>query len=510
MQTAGEQAVLPRLLPREAMRELRDCFAQLRYSAAALQMACGTSVPPTRAARPVFLHATRTAEPLPALARAFLAGMPVPVETAAKIWPERFIALCREAGLLVRDGAGLKPSAVIVPLALPAGELLFASDALAVLGTSAAGDFVLPASTHAARYLLNLTIRRRVESALDLGTGCGVQALAAASHSGRIVATDVSARALSYTAFNAALNGVDNLECLEGSLFGPVAGRRFDLIVSNPPFVPGPGGQFGYRDAGMELDSLCREIIRQAPDHLNDGGLLQMLCEWVELEEQPWQRRIESWLERSSCDTWVLRSPPQSPASYAALRTGEVVAASQSAVGTEYGEWLAYFAARHVQAIHPGLVVMRRRRGRNWLHLQPLAEEPGEPAGEAIMENIAACDFLASCTRPEELLGAVLVPAPALELVQRQRREDGSWKPGPVRARRGGPLPMDASLDAASAAVLLEFDGHATARECLRRLANRLGADPTEFTGRSLPVLRFFVERGLLLPADYCALMPQR
>ena len=146
------------------------------------------------------------------------------------------------------------------------------------------------------------------------------------------------------------------------------------------------------------------------------------------------------------------------------------------------------------------MLVLRRRTGRNWLQVQPLTAEPAGAAGEAILENIAACDFLAGCLRPEDLLDAVLAPAPELELTHQQYREQGAWKFGPVRALRGGALPMDANLDAGSAALLCEFDGQATARECLQRLAQRLGADAAEFTSRSLPVVRFFVERGLLLP----------
>ncbi|HEY9252875.1 MAG TPA: methyltransferase, partial [Nocardioides sp.] len=63
---------------------------------------------------------------------------------------------------------------------------------------------ISPASTS----LAQLTIRDQVGTALDLGTGCGVQALHLATHSDRVVATDVNQRALWITAFNAALNDV--------------------------------------------------------------------------------------------------------------------------------------------------------------------------------------------------------------------------------------------------------------------------------------------------------------
>ncbi len=485
-----------RLLPDKEMSELRGLFAELGYTRPGLEASVGTASPPGRAGLAAFMHRTREDNALSALARAFLAGLTVPAEIAAVAWPERFRELCQESGLLAAERGGLAPGVTLIPR----GELLFATDALAVLGTGEAGEFVPPASTHAAGYLLDLTLRRPVHSALDLGTGCGVQALAAAAHSMQVVASDISPRALRYAEFNACLNRIGNVEFVKGSLFAPVAGRRFDLIVSNPPFVPGPGGRFGYRDAEMELDSLCRQLVREAPEHLNEGGILQMLCEWVELENEPWEDRLASWTQGLGCDFWVLRSPPQSPASYAALRIAEISGPGlQSSAAGEYGEWLEYYAAHRVKAIHPGVIVMRRRRGRNWLHVQPLTREPAGPTGEAILENLAACDFLASCSWPDGLLDAVLTPAPELHISQVQQYRDGGWKTGPIRAWRGGPLELDARLDPGSAVVLSEFDGKATTRTCLNRLAVRLSADAAEFANRTLPVVRFFVERGLLL-----------
>src|SRR5690606_7683158 len=103
--------------------------------------------------------------------------------------------------------------------------------------------------------LSGLTIGSAVRSVLDLGTGCGIQAMHAARHADRVVATDISARALEIARLNAELNGIRNIEFRPGSLFEPVAGERFDRVVSNPPFVitPRAGGvpAYEYRDGGM-------------------------------------------------------------------------------------------------------------------------------------------------------------------------------------------------------------------------------------------------------------------
>ncbi len=82
--------------------------------------------------------------------------------------------------------------------------------------------------------------------ALDVGTGCGVQALHLSEHSAAVTATDLSDRALRMAATTAALNG-RRWELLQGSLLEPVGQRRFDLIVSNPPFIVGSGLRAGRR-----------------------------------------------------------------------------------------------------------------------------------------------------------------------------------------------------------------------------------------------------------------------
>ena len=97
---------------------------------------------------------------------------------------------------------------------------------------------------------------------LDLGTGNGILALAAAAHSGSVVATDLNARAREFCVFNAALNGVTNVEFREGSAFEPVRGERFDLILANPPFFVTPTVRRVYSDNSMELDGFCRMLVR--------------------------------------------------------------------------------------------------------------------------------------------------------------------------------------------------------------------------------------------------------
>lgn len=119
--------------------------------------------------------------------------------------------------------------------------------------------------------------------ALDLCTGSGILAVTAALRGASdVTAVDVSHRAVWTVRMNARLNGV-RVRALRGDLFGPVAGRTFDAIVSNPPYVPGDddalptsGPQRAWQ-AGRDGRLVLDRIVRQAPEHLRPGGFVLLV-----------------------------------------------------------------------------------------------------------------------------------------------------------------------------------------------------------------------------------------
>ena len=151
-------------------------------------------------------------------------------------------------------------------------------------------DSVLLAELAAARL-------RPGATALDPFTGSGILAVAAALAGARATAIDVSRRAVACARLNARLNGV-RVAAVHGDLFDPVAGRRFDLIVANPPYVPGPvdgpvrGAARAWEggDNGRSLiDRLCDEVS----DHLEPGGELLMIHSHV-CGEEATTRRLQA------------------------------------------------------------------------------------------------------------------------------------------------------------------------------------------------------------------------
>jgi release factor glutamine methyltransferase len=134
---------------------------------------------------------------------------------------------------------------------------------------------------HSDSLLLADHLRAAVEpgaSVSDVCTGSGVLAVAAArAGAGKVTATDVSRRAVLTAWLNARLNGV-SIEARRGDLFTPLDGERFDLIVSNPPYVPAVSDELPTRgrarawDAGRDGRALIDRICNEAPGRLRRGG----------------------------------------------------------------------------------------------------------------------------------------------------------------------------------------------------------------------------------------------
>jgi release factor glutamine methyltransferase len=117
---------------------------------------------------------------------------------------------------------------------------------------------------------------------LELCTGSGAVALAAARAGASVTAVDVSLRSVLTVRLNALLQRV-RVRALRGNLFEPVAGQRFDLIATNPPYVPAASDTLPDRgperawDAGRSGRALIDPICDAAPDHLLPGGAILMI-----------------------------------------------------------------------------------------------------------------------------------------------------------------------------------------------------------------------------------------
>ena len=253
---------------------------------------------------------------LAVLARLFFVGWPVEEARCRAALPEDFLKAALECGLLVEDPGGLASSACVFPFR----SHLVACDSARTRGTLA--DMVTGPSG-SSHYPARLGIGGRDETTLDLGTGTGALALEAARYSRTVIGTDINPRALRFAEFNAALNGITNIEWRVGDAFVPVEEQRFSRIIANPPFFLTHAHKFTYCDSPLELDGFTARLARECATYLEEGGYYQMICEWVELEDEPWEKRLQNWTSHSGCDVLVLTAPRLTPLAYAEKRTRE-------------------------------------------------------------------------------------------------------------------------------------------------------------------------------------------
>ncbi|NLT30586.1 MAG: methyltransferase [Propionibacterium sp.] len=267
-------------------------------------------------------------------------------------------------------------------------------------GTPTAPDYVLgvsPASTT----LAQLTVRRPVARALDLGTGCGVQSLHLARHVDRVVATDLNPRALELARWTWGLSGAD-VDGRLGDLYAPVADDLFDLIVTNPPFVMSPprpeAERLTYRESGLTGDGLMQRVVTEALPRLAPGGRLQVLGNWAHLRDRDWAERLREWVG-PEFDLLVLERELLDPYEYIEMWLADAGLTGTDEWAPRYREWLSYFDALGVEAVGMGWLQVIRpeshragvQRVETWPHqiVQPVGEAFAA-AGDAATLDLSA------------------------------------------------------------------------------------------------------------------------
>lgn len=338
---------------------------------------------------PVGAAALETALPRTGVAGALAIGLVVPTQSASG--EQRYAPAVDLRPHEAEDAHG----SVRWWVASDLGEL--------VTGQALAPDHVLGIG-RAGLTLAALTPRKPVETALDLGVGCGIQTLYLLRHVRQVVATDISTRALEFTAFNVALAGVDSarVQLRQGNLLEPVAGQRFDLIVSNPPFVITPPSvrQAGlplmeYRDAGGPI---LPALVRGLQDHLNPDGVAVMLGNWEHREGTSWRTSVNQWIGKS-LDAWIIQREVQDPVEYAAmwLRDGGLTP-ERSGVAFEnaLAAWQEDFDSRQVSGVGMGYLVFHAPGAvvEPWRFLEEVPTSGQGALGEHVAQVIAAHEAL--------------------------------------------------------------------------------------------------------------------
>jgi len=447
------------------------------------------------------LQRTGGGSPLETLVRLFLLQAPVSHAQAEAALPGLVDRLCVE-GILAQSVGEVAARLDVRPYATDETHLWVVSDltpGLDGLPQRVGSDHVLgisPASTS----LAQLTLREPVGRALDLGTGCGVQALHLATHSDRVVATDVNRRALWMTRFNAALNGVaEKVDVRDGSFFEPVVGERFDLIATNPPFVisPATGERLVYRDSGLPGDRVVEDIVRAAPGLLAEDGWCQVLANWVIEADRPWDERLASWLDGGAepVDAFVVQREVLDPAAYVELwlkdgghhpSTG---GAHLDDYRHRYDTWLTWFAAQRIEAVGFGWINLHRTSQSPRLELLEWPYDVEQPIAPAVAS-------WGRCAHARVTLQDRLVRAPDVQ--QETLGAPGAEDPATVVLRQQRGLRRARQADTVEAALVGACDGDLTVGQILEALAQILQIDREQAQATYLPVAEELVREGFL------------
>ncbi|WP_235683590.1 DUF7782 domain-containing protein [Mycolicibacterium fluoranthenivorans] len=435
--------------------------------------------------------------PLATLVRLFLLGAQETPERVAAAFPSAGLAALTAEGVLQDTGDTVRAILDIRPHSDGVRDFLVVSDQdAAVRSGPVQPDHVLGIGG-ASMSLARAVVRTPARRALDLGTGCGIQALHLDAHCAEIVATDTNERALTLAAATARLNGT-SWDLRRGSLFEPVSGERFDLIVSNPPFVVGVGSQdYIYRDSGMAGDALCRTIVEQIGDHLNPGGTALVMANWI-VQGEDWRPRVQGWLAGTGLHAWVVQRELADPVSYVSLWLADAGEEPEQAAARG-GVWLDWFAEQGVTGIGMGLIALRVPRPGEAAE-QTYEEILDEPVTGAEVDAFFARRAYLRDTTDADLLAARLSTAPVI-LEERSLPGPDGWQQVSAAVRRpGGPAAV-IGVDDVLRALLAGCRGEVPLGTLLQLLATHHGVDADALAEAALPEIREAIGRGILYQA---------
>lgn len=323
--------------------------------------------------------------------------------------------------------------------------------------------------------------------ALDLGTGCGIVALHLALRSARVIATDISERALALGRLNARLNGfADRIEFRVGNLFAPVAGEEFALIASNPPFVITPRiadePVYEYRDGGRSGDELAADVVRQGARHLAPGGTLVCLANW----ESPWGgnglERVRGWIaaaEQPGLAAWVIERDRLDPLGYAQMWARDGGERPGSAgYDRKLAAWLDDFEARRVVSIGLGSIRISRTSSTEPEPLVHLEQAAGAIAAEQTGRAFASAfeaGVRAARMTDVEVLESTWVRDDAV--TEHREHEPGVEAPRAIALSTERPIARRVAADPLLAAAIGACDGDLTLVQIADALATLLEVD---------------------------------
>jgi SAM-dependent methyltransferase len=413
----------------------------------------------------------------------FARGLSIPVEQAERVFHPLNLDLLAKSGLLNIENGMVRSFFQ----AQPYQNLIFFSDFYQWVNAT---DFVLPIGP-AGHYLANLTIRKKVGQALDLGCGVGLHSLLAARHSDMVFAIDINPRALALTRLNAALNGIDNVKTREGNYFEPVEGQSFDLIVANLPYVITPKFRHIYSDSELPGDLSIRKRLKEIPRYLTEGGFAEILVNWVLGKKEAWWQPIQQTLADSHSDTWLIYSSSKRPEEYTEMWIDRQIHDDPGKFKKVKREWLKWYRSNHISQIALGAVILRRRVSkRNWFQSVHAKRNIEGSASDQFIRMFTNQDFLITLDPSNNLLEKIFT------------LQDLKFSPNPRKGKslvsQSNGLRLESEVHPATRAVLHLLDGQTSLQNTIQTISSYPVYPMKEITRIILDDMRVLLQFGMV------------
>jgi methylase of polypeptide subunit release factors len=446
---------------------------------------------------PQLLYNTRQLDPLDTTIRLFLLEQPVSSEAARRTLDKKSLQRWEAAGLIESDGETLKSVLRI----LPYEQLYFASDLNRSIREDGDTNFVMGLG-HATELLAFAAVPGDGRDTLDLGTGCGALGVMSAATSKSVLGADINSRAVNYANFNAQLNGIDSFQAKQGDLFAPAKGRRFERIISNPPFVIAPDARYVFRDSGKRGDEFCRELVRTAPQYLASEGIFQMLANCPHIQGRNWQEDWAEWFEGNGCDVVVWANETVDISQYAAtwIRDTELDDAAEIAARVErYDTWMNYFESQNFEAISYGVVTMRKRdTANNFVRIDDTSRTIRGRCGELIQSAFQVEEFLNEIANPHDLMNHKFRLSEQTQITEISGIESGQLVNQSSRIHLDHGATDTLNLDPASMMLLKKCDGNTLVKDILPLIASEFGVSIEQLTEALPPIIEHLLDRFFL------------
>ena len=406
---------------------------------------------------------------LDVLIRLFLDNEPLAWSEAEALVPADALEAMRLLGL-VRDHRTDPSRAVSNVLLYPTESLVIASDSVGLADGEGARwwDLVYCAITTNTRNFLGTMSRQPCAAFLDLCSGTGVAAIAAASRfADHAWAVDVADRSTDFARFNAALNEVENVTMLSGDLYAPVAGLTFDRIVAHPPYVPSRETTLVYRDGGSDGEEITRRIVAGLADHLRPGGDFHCTCTATDRKDAPLEHRLREMLGAAAneFDIAVVTMSELDPTEYYVR-----LAIAGRGTWPEAQQWHDHFAKLGVtKMVYATIEMVRHQRPHAPFTIR---RQDGSATGAADLGRLVrAAEESASPTALDRLLDSYPVLQGHVTLKSEHVREDGDWAMRTCALATKVPFDVRLPCPPSMLPVIGRMNGSRTVRELYEELA---------------------------------------